>query len=224
VQSIHDNLIELRKGIADACAACGRKPEEITLVGVAKTKPAELVREAHEAGVRDIGENYLQEADAKIATLRNLPITWHYIGAIQSNKTRQIAELFDWVHTVDRRKIAERLSRQCPPGKTLNVLLQVNVDADPAKAGVLAADARGLLEEIAGLPNLAVRGLMTILSTRSDPGASYQSMAQLFADLRSVAVGPWDALSMGMSGDMHAAITAGATHVRIGTALFGARD
>lgn len=223
MQSIRDNLAELRDQIAAACHACGRDPAEITLIGAAKTKPAATVRAAFAAGVGHIGENYLQEAGAKIDALADLPITWHYIGAIQSNKTRPIAEAFDWVHTIDRAKIAARLARQCPPGKTLNVLLQVNIDRDPAKAGVFAEDARTLLEATLELPNLAVRGLMTILSTSSDAGASYQSMAQLFADLRCSADHRWDALSMGMTADMDAAIRAGATHVRIGTALFGAR-
>jgi hypothetical protein len=163
----------------------------------------------------------------------DLPVTWHFIGAIQSNKTRAIAEHFHWVHTVSRASIAERLSRQCPSGKTLNVTVQVNIDADPQKAGVEPGAAAALLEAIGGLANLRVRGLMTIL--RQAPGAggpgaggptalvSYQRLAALFTELDHRAPEPWDTLSMGMSGDFRDAIAAGATHVRIGTAIFGPR-
>jgi pyridoxal phosphate enzyme (YggS family) len=224
VTSIHDNLAKLQNAIAKACQSCGRDIRDVTLVGAAKTKPAQSIRDVYACGVSNIGENYLQEARSKIRLLADLPITWHYIGAIQSNKTRQIAELFDWVHTLERASIAQRLSHQCPPGKSLNVLLQVNVDGDPAKAGVDVASVPALLETVQALPNLTVRGLMTILSENSDAGASYQTMAQLFAELGASVCSNWDTLSMGMTADMDAAIQSGATHIRIGTALFGARD
>lgn len=223
VQSLRDNLIKLQAEIDNACQSCGRDNGQVTLIGAAKTQSAQVVRDAYDAGVRHIGENYLQEASEKVPLLADLPITWHFIGAIQSNKTRQIAELFDWVHTVERAKVARRLSSQCPAGKRLNVLLQVNVDRDPAKSGVPVDQVPALLNEVRTLPNLAVRGLMTILSNDSDPGVSYQTVAQLFAELDTSANPVWDTLSMGMTADMTAAIAAGATHIRIGTALFGAR-
>lgn len=227
MQSIESNLVALRQRIASACQAAGRDASSVTLVGVSKTKPATAVRCAAEHGVSELGENYLDEALEKISATRDLNLTWHYIGRIQSNKTRPIAEHFDWVHTVDRDKIARRLSRQCPPTKRLNVLLQINIDADPAKAGVAPADAADLLAHMLSLPNLAVRGLMTILAKDMDARASYQSMAQLFESLgqqlEQTQLACWDTLSMGMTADLEHAIAAGATHIRIGTALFGER-
>ncbi|MEQ8858311.1 MAG: YggS family pyridoxal phosphate-dependent enzyme [Pseudomonadales bacterium] len=222
--AIAANVAGARAAIASAAEACGRNPADITLVAVSKTKPAALVRAAAAAGCGDFGENYLQDAVAKIESLADVPATWHFIGAIQSNKTRQIAEHFHWVHTVARQKIAERLSAQCPPDRILNVTLQVNVDEDPAKAGVDPAQASRLLAAVRDLPNLRVRGLMTILQRDSAPLASYRRLADLFESLRPGAPQPWDTLSMGMSGDFAEAIAAGATHVRIGTAIFGARD
>lgn len=221
--NIADNLRHVRGRIDEAARACGRDPAEIRLVAVSKTKPAAMIREAATAGCRDFGENYLQEAQAKIAELADLDATWHFIGAIQSNKTRSIAEHFHWAHTVDREKIARRLSDQCPPGKVLNVTIQVNVDDDPAKAGVDPEDTRALLAAVAGLPNLSVRGLMTILRQDSDPATGYGRLKDLFESLRPSARGDWDTLSMGMSGDFPQAIAAGATHVRVGSAIFGAR-
>ncbi len=203
--------------------SCGRAPGQVHLVAVSKTRPAEQIRQAAAAGCTEFGENYLQEAIPKIRSLSDLDVSWHFIGAIQSNKTRAIAEHFDWVHTLTRAKIAERLSRQCPPGRTLNVTLQVNIDQDPAKAGVAPEAAAPLLQAISGLSNLRVRGLMTILQRDSPALSSYRRLATLFDDLRRHAPQPWDTLSMGMSGDFADAVAAGATHVRIGTALFGPR-
>lgn len=219
--TIEENVRSVRADIERACHDCGRDPSSVHLIGAAKTKSVAAVRAAFHAGVTAIGENYLQEAVEKITELDDLAIEWHYIGAIQSNKTRLIATHFDWVQTVDRSKIAERLSGQCPPAKTLNVLIQVNIDRDPAKAGVMPEDAGTLKTVVDDCPNLRARGLMTILSTTSDPHTSYQSMAQLFAELAGGA--DWDALSMGMTKDVREAILAGATHVRVGTALFGSR-
>ena len=164
----------------------------------------------------------------KIAATADLDLTWHFIGRIQSNKTRDIATHFHWVQTVDREKIARRLHEHCPNDKRLNILLQVNIDADSAKAGISPAQAGSLLEYIEQLPRLSPRGLMTILAADSDPRASYQSMAQLFKRLK-LQLDPdsrahWDTLSMGMTGDLEHAIAAGATHIRIGTARFGARE
>ena len=235
------NLAAVQARIDSACAKAGRNPNEVVLVGVSKTKPASAIEDAFALGVRHFGENYLDEALAKVRLLgrdgeRALgsdddPPIWHFIGRIQSNKTRQIATHFDWVHTVEREKIARRLNEQCPPDKVLNVLLQINIDADPAKAGVMADDAAALLGKISTFDNLVPRGLMTILArseSEANARVSYGLMAQLAAELgerlppsRRAA---WDTLSMGMTGDLEAAIDAGATHVRIGTALFGARD
>lgn len=206
-----------------AIQAAGRDPADIHLVAVSKTKPTAAIEEAYAAGLTDFGENYVQEATAKIRALAHLPLNWHFIGAIQSNKTRSIAENFQWVHTVDRSKIARRLSDQCPPGKILDACLQVNIDLDPAKAGVLPEHAAALLDEVARLPNLRVRGLMTILESAGDPLSSYQRLAALFADLAGHGQQSWDTLSMGMSRDYPQAIMAGATHVRIGTDIFGPR-
>jgi len=228
---IAGNLQRLQADLAAGARYAGRQPGDVTLVGVAKGQPAAAVRAAAEAGLRDVGENYLQEALGRMAELDDLPLTWHYIGAIQSNKTRAIAEHFDWVHTVARGKIARRLSEQRPAGRPLNVCLQVNVDADPDKDGIAPADAAALAREVAVLPGLRLRGLMTILQRDSDPGSGYGRLAELFETLRGEVEtlrGPdgaprWDTLSMGMSNDYGAAVRAGATLVRIGTALFGAR-
>jgi len=227
-QDLQANLVVLERRISDACNAAGRTSDSVTLIGVSKTKPLAAVRQAAALGIAHLGENYLDEAIGKIRATQDLDLTWHFIGRIQSNKTKDIAENFHWVQTVDRLKIARRLHEQCPPGKRLNVLIQINIDEDPAKAGVLAADAWSLLKEIQALPNLQPRGLMTILAQHADPGASYNLMAQLFSALndRLLDEAPrrWDTLSMGMTGDMEHAIAAGATHIRIGTALFGARE
>lgn len=222
--SIAANVRAVRRDIDAAAAACGRDAADVHLVAVSKTQPAGAVREAAAAGCRDFGENYLQEALPKIESLAGLVATWHFIGAIQSNKTRAIAEHFDWVHTVARARVARRLSEQCPPGKTLNVTLQVNVDADPEKSGVTPEAAGELLSAVRDLPNLQLRGLMTILRRDSDPAAGYGRLAALFESLAGHAPGTWDTLSMGMSGDFAQAIAAGATHVRIGTAVFGPRQ
>lgn len=224
LQSIAQNVAAVRREIAAAARACGRDPDSIELIAVSKTQPATAIREAAAAGCRSFGENYPAEAAAKQDQLAGLAVTWHYIGAIQSNKTRLIAERFAWVHTVSRGKIARRLAEQLPPGRTLDVCLQVNVDRDPNKAGVAPDETAALLAEVRALPNLRVRGLMTILHPASVPSEGYGRLAELFERLRAAAPAPWDTLSMGMSGDFPEAIAAGATHVRIGTAIFGARQ
>jgi PLP dependent protein len=203
--------------------ACGRSPESVRLIAVSKTQPAGLLRRAAAAGQRDFGENYLQDALPKITELTGLDLTWHFIGSIQSNKTRAIAENFHWVHTVARAKIAERLAAHCPPDKALNVTLQVNIDDDPDKAGVEPDAAAALLAVVTRLPALRARGLMTMLSRASAPEASYRRLAALFEELAGAAPDTWDTLSMGMSGDFEAAIAAGSTCVRVGTAIFGPR-
>ena len=225
LHSISKNIAATKARVLAAAQAAGRDPGEIHVVAVSKKKPATDVEAAYAAGLTDFGENYLQEAVNKIQALGHLPLTWHFIGAIQSNKTRLIAENFHWVHTIDRIRIARRLSEQCPAGRTLDVCLQVNIDADPAKAGVLPAAAAALLDDVVGLPNLRLRGLMTILESAADPLASYKRLAALFVDLAGAASAEnWDTLSMGMSKDYAQAIMAGATHVRIGTDIFGARE
>ena len=225
--SIQTRLNALHERIQQACIDSGRDRQSVTLIGVSKTKPARNVAEAHNLGLTHFGENYLQEAVSKIEELRELHAQWHYIGAIQSNKTKDVAKYFDWVHTVDRVKIGQRLSSQCPEGKVLKVLIQVNIDADPNKSGCLASQVPSFVEELMQLPQLEVRGLMTILSQSSDPRASYESVAQLHRDVKTGLLPGkrqhWDTLSMGMTGDMEHAIAAGATHIRIGTALFGDR-
>ena len=228
MQNIKSNLAALERRIENACTAAGRERSSVTLIGVSKTKPQAAVREACALGVAHFGENYLDEAITKITATADLELTWHFVGRVQSNKTRDIATHFHWVHTVDREKIARRLNDQCPPDKRLNVLLQINIDADPAKGGVSPQQAPGLLQYLCTLPQVVPRGLMTILATDSDPRASYESMAQLFTSLAQQldpqALPHWDTLSMGMTGDLEQAVAAGATHIRIGTALFGARE
>jgi len=221
---VAENVRRIREQIVAAANSCGRDPSSIHLIAVSKRKSAGLIRAAFAAGVRDFGENYLQESLEKIGDLRDLDVAWHFIGSIQSNKTRPIAEHFQWVHTVSSEKIARRLDQHCPTGKMLNICLQVNVDGDPQKAGVAPEGAPALLARLKTLPQIRPRGLMTILRQDSDPAEGYARLARLWAQLRNDAGPDWDSLSMGMSGDFQAAIAAGATHVRVGTAIFGARD
>jgi pyridoxal phosphate enzyme (YggS family) len=209
----------------------GREAGSVTLVAVSKTRPASDLRAAHEAGQRTFGENYLQEALEKIDALSDLPdLEWHFIGPIQSNKTRQIAQAFHWVHSVDRLKIARRLSEQrdesSPP---LNLCLQVNINEENSKAGCLLADLSALAKEVLDLPNISLRGLMAIPDpdqSDADLRASFQKLADALDRLRreNPDNDSLDTLSMGMSGDLEIAIEAGATQVRIGTAVFGPRD
>jgi pyridoxal phosphate enzyme (YggS family) len=200
-----------------------------TLLAVSKTKPAEMLREAWQQGQREFGENYLQEALDKQAALEDLDgIVWHFIGPLQSNKTRAVAEQFAWVHSVDRLKIAKRLSEQRPAAlPPLNVCLQVNISREASKSGVLPEDALALAQEIAALPGLALRGLMAIPAPAETLEAQRQPLAalrQLLEELQAaLPEAPLDTLSMGMSDDLEAAVLEGATLVRLGTAIFGAR-
>jgi len=218
------NLAMVRRAIDAAARGCGRDPASVRLLAVSKTQPAEAVRRAAAAGCTDFGENYLQEAVAKIECLADLDVRWHFIGAIQSNKTRLVARHFHWVHTLARDKIARRLAQQCPAGKTLDVTLQVNIDDDPAKAGAAPDEVAALLATVHGLEHLRPRGLMTILQRDSEPLASYRRLAELFDRLAPEGGEHWDTLSMRLSGDFAAAIEAGATWVRIGTSIFGPRQ
>ncbi|MFJ4052269.1 YggS family pyridoxal phosphate-dependent enzyme [Pseudomonas sp. NPDC089743] len=224
MSTIADNLRALAARIDSAAKAAGRDPASLTLLAVSKTKPASAIRELHAAGVCDFGENYLQEALAKQQDLQDLPLIWHFIGPIQSNKTKAIAEHFDWVHSVDRLKIAQRLSEQRPPSlPPLNICLQVNVSGEASKSGCAPEDLQGLANAVATLPNLRLRGLMAI----PEPSEDRAEQEAAFASLRQLQEGlnlGLDTLSMGMSHDLEAAIAQGATWVRIGTALFGARS
>jgi pyridoxal phosphate enzyme (YggS family) len=224
MSTIAENIAKVGVRIREAAQASQRDCATVGLLAVSKTKPAAAIREAFAAGTRDFGENYLQEALEKQAELSDLPLTWHFIGPIQSNKTKPIAEHFAWVHSVDRLKIAQRLSDQRPAHlPSLNICLQVNVSGEASKSGCNPDELPALAQAVTQLPNLRLRGLMTIPEPTDDP--SEQRAA--FARLRELQQGlnlDLDTLSMGMSHDLEAAIAEGATWVRIGTALFGARD
>ena len=224
--TIASNLQAVRERIATACTSAGRSVEDVTLLAVSKTFGPGAVREAHAAGQVAFGENYVQEALQKMADLADLPLQWHCIGPLQSNKTRPVAEHFDWVHTVDRLKIAERLAAQRPPERPpLNVCIQVNVDGGPTKAGVAPAEALALARAVAALPGLRLRGIMTI----PEPASDFMAARALHAGARAIfdqlnAAGlALDTLSMGMSADLEAAVAEGSTMVRVGSAIFGGR-
>lgn len=194
------------------------------LVAVSKTRPASAIREAWAAGVRDIGENYLQEALEKMDQLEDLPLTWHFIGPIQSNKTRSLAERFDWVHSVDRLKIAQRLSDQRSPSlPPLNICLQVNISGESSKSGVAPEALAELVTAVASLPRLRLRGLMAIPAPAQDSEGRRAPLRALREMLHGLPV-PLDTLSMGMTDDLTEAVQEGSTLLRIGTALFGQRD
>jgi pyridoxal phosphate enzyme (YggS family) len=225
---ITSNINNLVHDIASMAKNCGRNGDDIKLLAVSKTQSADAVRQAHAAGLRAFGENYLQEALEKIHLLADLEIEWHFIGAIQTNKTRPIAENFAWVHCVDREKIARRLSDQRPPHLSpLNVCVQVNIDGEDTKSGVAPAEVAPLATAIAAMPGLRLRGLMAIPQPQADLQKQRQPffrLHQLLDTLRALpGLTDLDTLSMGMSADMAAAIAEGATIVRIGTAIFGAR-
>lgn len=224
MSTIAENIAKVAGRIRDAAQAAGRNEHAVGLLAVSKTKPVSALREAYASGQRDFGENYLQEALDKQSELGDLDITWHFIGPIQSNKTKAIAAHFDWVHSVDRLKIAERLSAQRPEGlPPLNICLQVNISGEATKSGCLPAELPGLASAIQALPGLRLRGLMAIPEPQDDPARQREPFAQL-RELQASLNLPLDTLSMGMSHDLEAAIAEGATWVRIGTALFGARD
>jgi pyridoxal phosphate enzyme (YggS family) len=226
-QNLPAVLHEVRARMARAAAAAGRSAQSVTLLAVGKAQPLELLAAAADCGVADFGESYLQEALAKIAALQERALTWHFIGHIQANKTRPIAETFAWVHGVDRLKIAERLAAQRPfHAAPLNVCLQVNVAGESTKGGVTPAELPPLAAGVARLPRLALRGLMCIPPEETEPARQRVWFARLRGlkdDLNRAAGLSLDTLSMGMSGDFEAAIQEGATIVRLGTVLFGAR-
>lgn len=221
---IADNLTHVLRRIQLCAQKAGRNPASITLLAVSKTKSAAQIQLAYDAGQRDFGENYLQEAIEKIDHLHRLDISWHFIGPLQSNKTRIVAEHFDWLHTLDRRKIAERLNQQRPPDTPpLQVCIQVNIDRQDSKSGCMAEDATSLAQFVASLPNLQLRGLMAIPSPDNSEDA-FRQLRQLRDDIGQQTGLTLDTLSMGMSDDLDCAIAAGSTIVRIGTAIFGRRE
>jgi pyridoxal phosphate enzyme (YggS family) len=226
MRSVRENLQAVRERIARAAAAAGRDAGTVRLVAVSKAHPAARIAEAHAAGQRAFGENYVQEALEKMDALGALDLEWHLVGPLQSNKTRLAAERFDWVQTLASERIARRLSAQRPEGRApLNVLVQVNVSGEATKSGVAPEAAAALAHAVARLPNLRLRGLMGIPEPSAEPAlqrARFRALRELFEELRRQGLA-LDTLSMGMSDDMEAAIAEGATMVRIGTAIFGAR-
>ena len=210
----------VRAVIREAEEGAHRPPGSVHLLAVSKARTAAEIRTAHSHGLRHFGENYAQEAIAKVRALADLDITWHFIGAIQSNKTRDLARHFQWIHTVDRAKIARRLSAQAECD--LDVCIQVNIDGEPQKAGIHPAYVPALVRSILELPRLKLRGLM-VIPAPGDPRASFSRTRGLFNALAPIAGAHWDTLSMGMSDDFADAIGEGATLVRIGTAIFGPR-
>lgn len=224
--NLRESLAETRNRLASAAARYARSAESIGLVAVSKAQPAASVRALAELGQRDFGENYLQEALGKIAALDDAGLTWHFIGQLQANKTRAVAEHFQWVHTLDRERIAQRLNEQRPHhAPALNVCIQVRLEDEPGKGGVPKIEVAALATSIAQLPRLNLRGLMCI----PPPRQTFEEQRALFEELagcqRELAARGFklDTLSMGMSADLEAAIAAGATLVRVGTALFGER-
>ncbi|HGM5492273.1 TPA: YggS family pyridoxal phosphate-dependent enzyme [Serratia fonticola] len=231
MSTIQQNLQDVRSRIATAAQGCARIPEEVTLLAVSKTKPVEAIAQAIAAGQHAFGENYVQEGVDKIQHFAQRPegatLEWHFIGPLQSNKSRLVAEHFDWCHTIDRLRIALRLSDQRPATMPpLNVLIQINISDEQSKSGIVLDELPALAEAVAALPNLCLRGLMAIpapehdyqrqLATFGQMNDAFQALKQRYPQV--------DTLSMGMTDDMQAAIAAGSTMVRIGTAIFGARD
>ncbi|EOI1354870.1 YggS family pyridoxal phosphate-dependent enzyme [Citrobacter amalonaticus] len=230
MNDIAHNLAQARDKISAAASRCGRASEEVTLLAVSKTKPASAIEEAIAAGQLAFGENYVQEGVEKIRHFREKGIAglqWHFIGPLQSNKSRLVAEHFDWCHTLDRLRIATRLSEQRPAELgPLNVLIQINISDENSKSGIPLEELDALTAEVVELPNLRLRGLMAIPAPESDYVRQFEvarQMAVAFAGLKT-RYPDVDTLSLGMSDDMEAAIAAGSTMVRIGTAIFGARD
>ncbi|WP_337038444.1 MULTISPECIES: YggS family pyridoxal phosphate-dependent enzyme [Pseudescherichia] len=230
MNDIAHNLAQVRDKISAAALRCGRASEDVALLAVSKTKPASAVAEAIDAGQRAFGENYVQEGVDKIRHFQEQGVTglqWHFIGPLQSNKSRLVAEHFDWCHTVDRLRIASRLSDQRPAGMPpLNILIQINISDEESKSGIPLAELDALAAQVADLPGVCLRGLMAIpapVSNYERQFAVAQQMAVAF-DALKLRYPTVDTLSLGMSDDMEAAIAAGSTLVRIGTAIFGARD
>jgi pyridoxal phosphate enzyme (YggS family) len=226
MSAIAGNLQAVLARIAAASKAVGRQPESVQLLAVSKTWPEACIRAAAAAGQRSFGENYVQEAVDKVMATRDLNLEWHFIGPLQSNKSRLVAEHFAWVHSIDRLKLAERLSAQRPEGMPpLQACVQINVSGEASKSGCHPDDAAGLCQAVVALPGLRLRGLMAIPEPADDEAAQrapFRRLRQLYEHLRAAGL-PLDTLSMGMSHDLEAAVAEGATIVRIGTAIFGER-
>jgi PLP dependent protein len=226
-QNLPERLLEVRQRMARAAARAGRSAQSVTLLGITKGQPAAVVRAAADLGLDDFGESYLQEALEKLDALQDRTLTWHFVGRIQANKTRPIAERFAWVHAVDRLRIAARLSEQRPHyAPPLNVCLQVRLGDEASKGGVAADELPALARAVAQLPRLKLRGLMCIPPEETDAARQHAWFGELRRRYATLNAGgaALDTLSMGMSGDFEAAIEEGATIVRIGTALFGPRN
>ena len=227
--NIAANINSLRQKIALACQAAGRRPEEVRLIAVAKTFAAEDARAAAAAGVLDIGENYMQEAAAKMEALAELPLTWHFVGRLQGNKAAAVARRFDWAHSVDSESLARRLSAARAGMPPLNVFLQVNIDGEKSKSGFAPSETAAAVKSVITLPNLHLRGLMTIPRPRENQASDEEKRAPIraLATLQKAAAkesgASLDAMSAGMSDDFEEAVAEGATHIRIGRALFGHR-
>ncbi len=227
--ALPESLVQARERLSNALEKAKRPLDSATLLAVSKTKPASMIRQAWQHGQREFGENYLQEALEKQAELADLDdIVWHFIGPLQSNKTRSAAENFAWIHSVDRLKIATRLSQQRPAQlPPLNICLQVNISREPSKSGIMPDEVMSLAKEVASLPNLTLRGLMAIpapANSLEEQRVPFRALGQLLTDLQAALPNaPIDTLSMGMSDDLEAAVLEGATLVRLGTAIFGAR-
>jgi pyridoxal phosphate enzyme (YggS family) len=223
VTEITDHLAQIVERVAHAARRAGRSPDDVSIVAVSKQQPASAIVEAAAAGIRNFGESYVQEALPKLASLENLDLVWHFVGKLQTNKTRHVAEHFDWVHTVDRAKIAERLSEQRPRfASPLNVLIQVNQADEGQRAGVAPTELAELAHFVRSLPRLRLRGLMTLPPQTGEPAQWFAELAALQERLVRAGL-PLDTLSMGMSADFEAAIASGSHLVRIGTAIFGPR-
>ena len=224
--NLASQLHAVQQRINQACERFARKSNNVQLVGASKTKPAADIRTLYNLGLMHFGENYLNEAITKQASLKDLDISWHFIGQIQSNKTKLIAENFNWVHGVDRFKIAKRLNEQCPIDKTLNLFLQINLDNETSKGGIAPEEAITLAKKLIELPNLSLRGLMALPQARNsfnEQKACFLTLKSLQTDINQALGIHMDSISAGMSNDLEAAIAAGSTMIRIGTDLFGAR-
>jgi len=227
VIGVTENFRKIQDLLAEAAVRANRPVDSVRLLAVSKTKPVEAVLEAVAAGQHDFGENFAQEGIDKMSEVARDDLTWHFIGRLQSNKTKAVAENFDWVHTIDRLKIAERLSRQRPADKPdLDICIQVNVDREAGKSGIMLDDLEPLARGVAALPRIRLRGLMCLPAIREDPGEQREPFAILRRASESLQESglDLDTLSMGMTADYEAAIAEGATIVRIGTALFGKRE
>lgn len=226
---IHEQIQMVHHAIKVACDSSGRGNGSVRVLAVSKTRSSAEIRLAYDSGIENFGENYVQEAVQKIHELRDLPLTWHYIGGIQSNKTKDLARYFQWVHSIDRANIASRLNAaraEFRPNNPLNVCLQLNLDEEVQKSGVSARDVEELLRHTKQLTHLRVRGFMTIPKPNSDSSfiqEGFRQAAELFRKHRDIGDDNWDTLSMGMSNDFAIAVAEGATLLRLGTVLFGPR-